>query len=49
MSLLWLYFLASMILDIFELVILVTDIDDSYVGLTFLATGNSVAGIKFFV
>ena len=44
MSLLWLYFLANMIIDILEVVILATEIEDSYIGLTFLAVGNSVAG-----
>jgi Ca2+/Na+ antiporter len=44
MSLLWLYFLANMIIDILEVVILATEIEDSYIGLTFLAIGNSIAG-----
>ena len=33
-----------MALDIFEVVILITDIDDSYIGLTFIAIGNSISG-----
>ena len=46
MALLWLYFLANMIIDILEVVILATEIEDAYIGLTFLAIGNSVAGMS---
>lgn len=45
MSLLWLYFLANIMIDILNVIIVVTDVDESYIGLTFLSVGNTVSGI----
>lgn len=44
MSLIWLYILVNIVIDILQVMIMATDIDDSYIGLTFLAMGNSVSG-----
>eukprot|EP00826_Nyctotherus_ovalis_P040777 TRINITY_DN4044_c0_g3_i1.p1 TRINITY_DN4044_c0_g3~~TRINITY_DN4044_c0_g3_i1.p1 ORF type:complete len:161 (-),score=7.03 TRINITY_DN4044_c0_g3_i1:514-996(-) len=43
-SLIWLYMFTNILIDFIRFVILITGIDSSYVGLTFLALGGSLGG-----
>lgn len=43
-SLIWLYMFSNILIDYIRFVILITGIDNSYVGLTFLALGGSLGG-----
>jgi Ca2+/Na+ antiporter len=46
-SLVWLYLTSSFLIDIIQLILLIINIDKSYVGLTILSIGGSLPGNSF--
>lgn len=43
----WISFICAIIINFMELIMVITDIDSVFIGLTMLACGNSIGGTPF--